>query len=154
MRSTSIQSCIKGFLTDIVFSRFTFFQKRQKTISQPLILQYRQDGVSQTASPAIRHHRSSIITMGLHLLIDSVLTALCSTVRKRCTSTWSLSATSIPASPPPLVSSNRTPPQIPNSLLRYYTGHLIYKCGGIDKRTIEKFEKVRTRHISLTSPAV
>ena len=23
------------------------------------------------------------------------------------------------------------------------TGHLIYKCGGIDKRTIEKFEKVR-----------
>lgn len=21
------------------------------------------------------------------------------------------------------------------------TGHLIYKCGGIDKRTIEKFEK-------------
>ena len=24
------------------------------------------------------------------------------------------------------------------------TGHLIYKCGGIDKRTIEKFEKVLT----------
>ena len=23
------------------------------------------------------------------------------------------------------------------------TGHLIYKCGGIDKRTIEKFEKVK-----------
>lgn len=23
------------------------------------------------------------------------------------------------------------------------TGHLIYKCGGIDQRTIEKFEKVR-----------
>jgi elongation factor 1-alpha len=22
------------------------------------------------------------------------------------------------------------------------TGHLIYQCGGIDKRTIEKFEKV------------
>lgn len=22
-----------------------------------------------------------------------------------------------------------------------YLGHLIYKCGGIDKRTIEKFEK-------------
>jgi elongation factor 1-alpha len=22
------------------------------------------------------------------------------------------------------------------------TGHLIFKCGGIDKRTIEKFEKV------------
>lgn len=25
-----------------------------------------------------------------------------------------------------------------------HTGHLIYKCGGIDKRTIEKFEKVST----------
>lgn len=24
------------------------------------------------------------------------------------------------------------------------TGHLIYKCGGIDKRTIEKFEKEAT----------
>lgn len=24
----------------------------------------------------------------------------------------------------------------------YSLGHLIYKCGGIDKRTIEKFEKV------------
>ena len=23
------------------------------------------------------------------------------------------------------------------------TGHLIYKCGGIDQRTIEKFEKVK-----------
>lgn len=33
------------------------------------------------------------------------------------------------------------------------TGHLIYKCGGIDKRTIEKFEKeaaeVRTKEQSL-----
>jgi hypothetical protein len=29
------------------------------------------------------------------------------------------------------------------------TGHLIYKCGGIDKRTIEKFEKVRL-HIFYT----
>lgn len=29
------------------------------------------------------------------------------------------------------------------------TGHLIYKCGGIDKRTIEKFEKV-----SLTGPII
>ncbi|KAI0130107.1 hypothetical protein BJ170DRAFT_300794 [Xylariales sp. AK1849] len=26
------------------------------------------------------------------------------------------------------------------------TGHLIYKCGGIDKRTIEKFEKVSSFH--------
>ena len=32
------------------------------------------------------------------------------------------------------------------------TGHLIYKCGGIDKRTIEKFEKVKTpMESSLTS---
>lgn len=33
------------------------------------------------------------------------------------------------------------------------TGHLIYKCGGIDKRTIEKFEKeaaeVRSPHPAL-----
>lgn len=29
------------------------------------------------------------------------------------------------------------------------TGHLIYKCGGIDKRTIEKFEKVSFPLISL-----
>lgn len=30
------------------------------------------------------------------------------------------------------------------------TGHLIYKCGGIDKRTIEKFEKEaqEVRHFS------
>nr|ACI69350.1 Elongation factor 1-alpha, oocyte form [Salmo salar]ACI70151.1 Elongation factor 1-alpha, oocyte form [Salmo salar] len=26
------------------------------------------------------------------------------------------------------------------------TGHLIYKCGGIDKRTIEKFEKEAALH--------
>ena len=26
------------------------------------------------------------------------------------------------------------------------TGHLIYKCGGIDKRTIEKFEKENFRN--------
>jgi hypothetical protein len=25
---------------------------------------------------------------------------------------------------------------------------LIYKCGGIDKRTIEKFEKVRPQHLA------
>lgn len=35
------------------------------------------------------------------------------------------------------------------------TGHLIYKCGGIDKRTIEKFEKeaaeVRRRERKTTS---
>uniref|UniRef100_A0A8C5K2K1 Tr-type G domain-containing protein n=1 Tax=Jaculus jaculus TaxID=51337 RepID=A0A8C5K2K1_JACJA len=29
------------------------------------------------------------------------------------------------------------------------TGHMIYKCGGIDKRTIEKFEKELARSPSL-----
>jgi translation elongation factor EF-1alpha len=31
------------------------------------------------------------------------------------------------------------------------TGHLIYKCGGIDKRTIEKFEKEAQEVSSLIS---
>lgn len=33
------------------------------------------------------------------------------------------------------------------------TGHLIYKCGGIDKRAIEKFEKeaAEVRKISLSA---
>ncbi|KAF5852148.1 hypothetical protein GGP41_000878 [Bipolaris sorokiniana] len=31
------------------------------------------------------------------------------------------------------------------------TGHLIYKCGGIDKRTIEKFEKSRHCPLQLLS---
>jgi len=30
------------------------------------------------------------------------------------------------------------------------TGHLIYKCGGIDKRTIEKFEK-EAQEVNITS---
>lgn len=30
------------------------------------------------------------------------------------------------------------------------TGHLIYKCGGIDKRTIEKFEK-EAQEVSLAT---
>lgn len=30
------------------------------------------------------------------------------------------------------------------------TGHLIYKCGGIDKRTIEKFEK-EAQEVSLSN---
>ena len=32
------------------------------------------------------------------------------------------------------------------------TGHLIYKCGGIDKRTIEKFEKEAAEMGKVTSP--
>lgn len=77
-------------------------------------------------------------------LMDSWLTRLRAVVRKRCTSTWSLSATSILASPPPPVSlPPRSSIYASNIALTYITGHLIYKCGGIDKRTIEKFEKVR-----------
>ncbi len=42
------------------------------------------------------------------------------------------------------------------------TGHLIYKCGGIDKQTIEKFEKEATEvnvffvsfRVCLTSPSL
>ena len=32
------------------------------------------------------------------------------------------------------------------------TGHLIYKCGGIDKRTIEKFEKEAQEVKNICSP--
>ena len=32
------------------------------------------------------------------------------------------------------------------------TGHLIYKCGGIDKRTIEKFEKEAAEVSDTTLP--
>jgi hypothetical protein len=45
--------------------------------------------------------------MSRSILMDSLLTRLRSAVRRRCTLTWSLSATSIPASLPPQVS----PPQ-------------------------------------------
>ena len=70
-----------------------------------------------------------------------MLTYSTTAVKKRCTLTWSLSATSTPANPLPQVfdlslSDSRT-------LTHVFSGHLIYKCGGIDKRTIEKFEKVR-----------
>lgn len=34
------------------------------------------------------------------------------------------------------------------------TGHLIYKCGGIDKRTIEKFEKEAQEVILLLTPLI
>lgn len=77
------------------------------------------------------------------ILMDSWLTPLRAAVRKRCTSTWSSSATSILASPPPPVSLPQPSIYDSSIALTYITGHLIYKCGGIDKRTIEKFEKVR-----------
>ena len=51
------------------------------------------------------------------------------------------SATSTPASPPPPVSL-APPSGVIDHINSHHTGHLIYKCGGIDKRTIEKFEKV------------
>lgn len=53
-----------------------------------------------------------------------------------------LSATSIPASPPPPVVSILLPLHLHNTDSSQHAD-LIYKCGGIDKRTIEKFEKVR-----------
>jgi hypothetical protein len=62
------------------------------------------------------------------------------TVRRRCISTWSSSATSTAENPPPPVSRPSVPSLFPHILI--IIGHLIYKCGGIDKRTIEKFEKV------------
>ena len=79
------------------------------------------------------------------------------TVRtRRATLTWSLSATSIPANPPLLVSQPPdTSSQAPNYTETDYniTGHLIYKCGGIDQRTIEKFEKVNNPpFLTLLSP--
>ena len=36
----------------------------------------------------------------------------------------------------------------PNTTSLHSLGHLIYKCGGIDKRTIEKFEKVSSSTLS------
>ena len=56
---------------------------------------------------------------------------------------------SIPASPPLPVSRVYTRQRV----LLNVSGHLIYKCGGIDKRTIEKFEKVRL-HTYYTLPAM
>ena len=89
-----------------------------------------------------RHHGDGDLDLNGHLA-----NAFSSAVRKRCTLTWSLSATSIPESPPPLVSQRPTRPRrrplFQTTRSQYTTGHLIYKCGGIDKRTIEKFEKVR-----------
>ena len=44
------------------------------------------------------------------------------------------------ASPLPLVRHISTP--VFCNFCQRKIGHLIYKCGGIDRRTIEKFEKV------------
>jgi hypothetical protein len=83
------------------------------------------------------------------------------TVKKSSISTSWSSAMSTPASPlPPVVSlipesacrvaagASFAPPSSLTSLdtlhrILTYGTDLIYKCGGIDKRTIEKFEKVR-----------
>lgn len=76
------------------------------------------------------------------------LTLFVYVVRKRFISTSSLSATSTPASRPPPVGYTLSADITVDA--HVLLGHLIYKCGGIDKRTIEKFEKVRLR----CSPAV
>ena len=54
------------------------------------------------------------------------------------TVTSSLSVMSVSFSP---LFSSQFSLQILDSGKSTTTGHLIYKCGGIDKRTIEKFEK-------------
>jgi hypothetical protein len=65
-------------------------------------------------------------------------------VRTRLISTLSSSDMSTPANPPPQVRLISLMSHILGFSHRWHTGHLIYKCGGIDKRTIEKFEKVCT----------
>jgi len=108
---------------------------------------------SNTTAAAIYSDGDRIMVMPSHISMDSLLTYLCLAVRRRCTSTWSLSATSIPENPPPPVSS--ADPLYTHTYLGHgsdiHIGHLIYKCGGIDKRTIEKFEKVSVSHFSFSS---
>jgi hypothetical protein len=74
-----------------------------------------------------------------------------SAVRRRCTSTWSSSATSTPESPPPPAVSLPPRTTVGSHNLQWVTD-LIYKCGGIDKRTIEKFEKVRITFLPAAYP--
>ena len=90
--------------------------------------------------PSICHPRLVSATM-VWISFERALTS--TTVRRRCTLTWSLSATSTPESPPPLVSLLHRTHRRYRTQAHIHIGHLIYKCGGIDKRTIEKFEKVR-----------
>jgi hypothetical protein len=73
-------------------------------------------------------------------------------------SSWIWQSKRRPPLPHPLVDISLTGSPLPSSLARQVhvslvvighvdagksttTGHLIYKCGGIDKRTIEKYEK-------------
>jgi hypothetical protein len=72
-------------------------------------------------------------------------------VKRRCTSTWSLSATLTPESRPPPAVSLPLHDDAGSQQLTFDTD-LIYKCGGIDKRTIEKFEKVRIHFLSVEEP--
>jgi hypothetical protein len=69
-------------------------------------------------------------------------------VKRRCTSTWSSSATLTPESRPPPAVSLPLHDDAGSQQLTLDTD-LIYKCGGIDKRTIEKFEKVRIHFLSV-----
>jgi hypothetical protein len=114
-----------------LLSYFTNFHQN-KTIH------YRHHGVSQSAS--LEHLELRHVSYTNSMLMPFA-------VKRRCTSTWSLSATLTPESrPPPAVSL----PFRSDAGSQQLTFHidLIYKCGGIDKRTIEKFEKVRIHSLS------
>ena len=80
-----------------------FFPKITQTNTQTDKIQHRQDGVSQSTI-CHQHRCDSIMAASRLILMGSWLTALRAAVRKRCTSTWSSSATSILASLPPPVS--------------------------------------------------
>jgi hypothetical protein len=64
------------------------------------------------------------------------------TAKKRLISTSSLSDTSTLANRLLLVRDLHDIHQKDSKAHTHISGHLIYKCGGIDRRTIEKFEKV------------
>jgi hypothetical protein len=107
-------------------SYFTNFHQNKTT-------HYRHHGVSPTASLEHLELRHFSYT-------NDMLTPFA--VKRRCTSTWSLSATLTPESRPPPAVSLPFRNDAGSQQLTLHTD-LIYKCGGIDKRTIEKFEKVR-----------
>lgn len=96
-------------------------------------------------------------SLPFELFITNNINLILFVVRKRLTSTSLSSDTSTPASPlPPVVSiypstisrqhrSNCSDGKLKHEHFTYISSFfftdLIYKCGGIDKRTIEKFEK-------------
>ena len=86
------------------------------------------------------------------LKILKILKISPTTGKKSHISTWSSSAMSTQASRPPLVSSLHGFSSA-IGCNSHEIGHLIYKCGGIDKRTIEKFEKASLSLHRLSSRA-